>query len=109
MNREILLAFWKVNVLHHAAQEPIVGQWIVHELRQHGYVVSGGTLYPLLARMEEPRMEERGWLRSRVDPRGGLRARREYALTRAGHKVLAVVRRQIEELHSEVVLGKGRQ
>ncbi len=52
LTREILLAFWKVHILHHAAQEPIVGQWIMRELRQHGYDVSGGTLYPLLARME---------------------------------------------------------
>jgi DNA-binding PadR family transcriptional regulator len=103
LTREILLAFWKVHILHHAAQEPIVGQWIMRELRHHGYDVSGGTLYPLLARMEE-----RGWLRSKVDPGGGPRARREYTLTKAGHKVLGVLRRQIEELHSEVVLGKER-
>ena len=104
LTREILLAFWKVHILHHAAQEPIVGQWIMRELRQHGYDVSGGTLYPLLARMEQ-----RGWLRSSADPKGGRRARREYTLTRAGRKILAVVRRQIEELHREVVLGKRRQ
>jgi PadR family transcriptional regulator, regulatory protein PadR len=103
LTREILLAFWKVHILHHAAQEPIVGQWITRELRQHGYDVSGGTLYPLLARMEQ-----RGWLRSRADPNGGRRARREYTLTRAGRNILAVVRRQIEELHSEVVLGTKR-
>jgi PadR family transcriptional regulator PadR len=104
LTREILLAFWKVHILHHAAQEPIVGQWIKRELRQHGYEVSGGTLYPLLARMEE-----RGWLRSRVASGGGPRARREYTLTRAGHRVLEVIRRQIEELHREVVLGKERR
>jgi PadR family transcriptional regulator PadR len=104
LTREILLAFWKVHILHHAAREPIIGQWIMRELRHHGYDVSGGTLYPLLARMEE-----RGWLRSRVDPGGALRARRKYTLTRAGHKVLEVIRRQIEELHREVVLGKERQ
>jgi DNA-binding PadR family transcriptional regulator len=73
-------------------------------LRQHGYHVSSGTLYPLLARMEE-----RGWLRSTSDPRGGLRARREYTLTKAGRNILAAVRRQIKELHDEVVLGKMRR
>ena len=104
LTREILLAFWKAHILHHAAHEPIIGQRIMRELRGHGYDVSGGTLYPLLARMEE-----RGWLRSRRDPRGGLRARREYTLTTAGRTVLGVVRRQIEELHREVVLGKERR
>jgi PadR family transcriptional regulator, regulatory protein PadR len=104
VTREILLAFWKVHILHHAAHEPVVGQWIMRELRHHGYEVSGGTLYPLLARMEE-----RGWLRCRTDPKGGPRARREYTLTTAGRKVLALVRHQIEELYREVVLEEERR
>ena len=104
LTREILLAFWKVHILHHAGHAPVVGQWIMRELRQHGYDVSGGTLYPLLARMEE-----RGWLQSKADPRGGRRTRREYTLTRTGRKVLAVVRRQVAELYGEIVpRGKRR-
>jgi DNA-binding PadR family transcriptional regulator len=94
--REILLGFWKVHILHHAAHEPVVGQWMIQELRRHGYEVSPGTMYPLLARMER-----NGWLRSRTDG-GGLRARREYRLTPAGQRVLAVVRRQLDELQGEV-------
>lgn len=101
VEREFLLAIWKIHILHHAGQEPVVGQWVIRELRRHGYEVSPGTLYPLLARMEE-----RGWLRSKADPRGGPRARREYTLTPAGRSVLALVRRQVEELHREVVLGE---
>jgi DNA-binding PadR family transcriptional regulator len=100
VDREILLSFWKVHILHHAGKEPVVGQWIIQELRSHGYDVSPGTLYPLLARMEH-----RGWLRCKVDPRGGPRARKEYVLTRKGREVLAFLRLQIEELHREVVLG----
>ena len=101
VEREFLLAFWKLHILHHAGEEPIVGQWVMRELRRHGYEVSPGTLYPLLARMEE-----RGWLRSKSDPNGGLRARREYALTREGRSVLALLRHQVEELYREVVLGE---
>jgi DNA-binding PadR family transcriptional regulator len=101
VEREFLLAFWKVHILHHAGEEPVVGQWIMRELRRHGYEVSPGTLYPLLARMEE-----RGWLRSKTDPHGGLRARREYTLTREGRSVLGLLRRQVEELYREVVLGE---
>jgi len=81
-----------------------VGQWIMRELRRHGYEMSPGTLYPLLARMEE-----RGWLRSKTDPNGGLRARKEYTLTREGQSVLALVRRHLEELHREVVLGENEE
>ena len=101
VEREFLLAFWKLHILHHAGEEPVVGQWIIRELRRHGYEVSPGTLYPLLARMEQ-----RGWLRSKADPNGGPRARRDYTLTRAGQKVLALLRRQVEELYREVVLGE---
>jgi DNA-binding PadR family transcriptional regulator len=104
VEREILLSFWKVHILHHAEKEPVVGQWVIRELRRHGYEVSPGTLYPLLARMEE-----RGWLRCKVDPEGGLRARKEYSLTRKGKEVLALLRRQVEELHREVVLGEEEE
>src|SRR3989304_6578219 len=102
VEREVLLSFWKVHILHHAEREPVIGQWVIRELRRHGYEVSPGTLYPLLSRMEE-----RGWLRCRVDPEGGPRARTEYSLTRKGLQVLAVLRSQVEEVHREVVLGAG--
>lgn len=104
VEREFLLAFWKIHILHHAGEEPVVGQWVIRELRRHGYEVSPGTLYPLLARMEE-----RGWLNAKVDPNGGLRARKEYTLTREGRVVLALLRRQVEELHREVVLGEAEE
>jgi DNA-binding PadR family transcriptional regulator len=101
IEREFLLAFWKLHILHHAGEEPVVGQWVIRELRRHGYEVSPGTLYPLLARMRE-----RGWLRLRLDPAGGPRARREYTLTREGRSVVAMVRRQVAELYREIVLGE---
>ena len=96
-HREILLSFWKVHILHHAARHPVVGQWMLDELRHHGYTVSPGTLYPVLKRMEA-----RGWLRSRADADGGPRARREYQLTPAGRRVLAVVAKFLRELTGEV-------
>ena len=43
VEREFLLAFWKLHILHHAAKEPVVGQWVTRELRRHGYEVSPGT------------------------------------------------------------------
>jgi DNA-binding HxlR family transcriptional regulator len=44
VDREILLSFWKVHILHHAGEKPIYGQWIISELRRHGYEISPGTL-----------------------------------------------------------------
>ena len=95
--REILLAFWKVHILHHASEGPIHGQWITTELRRHGYEISPGTLYPLLNRMARY-----GWLAWRKKA-GGVRARKDYRLTAAGRKVLALIKEQLEELHEEVV------
>ncbi len=96
--REILLSFWKIHILHHAAEGTVHGQWILTELRRHGYDISPGTLYPLLNRMQRL-----GWLDCKVDPAGGRRARKDYRLTGEGRKVLGVLREQIEELHEEVV------
>jgi len=95
--REILLGLWKIHILHHASEEPVVGLWMLRELRRHGYEVSPGTLYPLLKRMER-----NGWLRCRVARGAGPRARRGYSLTRKGQDILVLVRRQVEELHREL-------
>ncbi len=103
VSREILLAFWKVHILHHASEEPLHGQWMLKELHEHGYQISPGTLYPLLARMERL-----GWLKSKTDRRAGPRARKDYTLTAEGKKVLAHVREQIAELYREVV-AEGKQ
>jgi PadR family transcriptional regulator, regulatory protein PadR len=97
VSREILLAFWKVHILHHAGEAPLHGQWMLKELRHHGYEISPGTLYPLLQRMERL-----GWLKARAKAQGGKRARRDYRLTTKGEKVLALVREQLRELYEEV-------
>jgi DNA-binding PadR family transcriptional regulator len=104
LQREILLGFWKVHILHHAAIGPVVGQWMIQELRRHGYEVSPGTMYPLLARLAE-----RGWLKCKTDPKSGPRARKEYSLTKNGHQVLAFLKKQTEELHRELLLAEDQR
>jgi PadR family transcriptional regulator PadR len=100
VDREILLSFWKVHILHHAGEEPIHGQWILTELRRHGYEISPGTLYPLLQRLVR-----HGWLG--VTAKGvGRRARKDYRLTPKGKKVLKIIRDRIQELYDEVVAKK---
>jgi PadR family transcriptional regulator PadR len=106
--REILLSFWKVHIMHHAAEGPVYGQWVIAELRRHGYEISPGTLYPLLQRMER-----HGWLKSAGSKRRGPRARKNYHLTREGRAVLELVRKQVDEMHREVALrgaehGEGK-
>jgi PadR family transcriptional regulator PadR len=98
LTREILLGFWKVHILHHAAVHPIIGQWVLTELRRHGYDISPGTLYPLLKRLER-----NGWLRSEAAIGEAKRRRRYYHLTKRGAAVLDVLRETVIELHHEVV------
>jgi PadR family transcriptional regulator, regulatory protein PadR len=98
LTREILLGFWKVHILHHAAEHPVVGQWMIAELRRHGYDISPGTLYPLLKRMER-----NGWLRCEIEEGSGPRGRRYYHLTARGGAVLTVLRRSVSELRLEVL------
>ena len=97
VNREILLSFWKVHVLHHAAEGEVIGNWMLEELRHHGYEVSPGTLYPLLKRMET-----NGWLSSSADAARGPKAPRSYKITPEGRKVLKIVQKQLRELGVEV-------
>jgi len=104
VSREIILAFWKLHILHHAQERPVYGQWLLEELRRHGFHVSPGTLYPLLARMVRE-----GCLRpaGRPTKAASPKARRDYVLTRRGAAVLEGLRRQVEELHREVVVEAG--
>jgi PadR family transcriptional regulator PadR len=102
LTREILLAFWKVHILHHAGEHPVFGLWILNELRRHGYDISPGTLYPLLKRMER-----NGWLRSETRAGAGPRERQYYHLTREGAAVLEILRENVVELHHEVIEEAG--
>src|SRR5215831_6188126 len=93
--REFLLGFWKIHILHHAEEHGVYGQWMLEELHHHGYRLSPGTLYPLLARMER-----RGWLRA-TEP-ANARDARVYRITAEGSKVLKRLRASLEELQGEV-------
>ena len=96
MVREFLLSFWKIHILHHAADSRgVYGQWMLEELHHHGYRLSPGTLYPMLARMAE-----RGWLRASEPKRS--KAARVYHLTTRGHEVLNRLRASLDELYQEV-------
>ena len=100
--REFLLAFWKIHILHHAGEQGVYGQWMLEELARHGYRLSPGTLYPMLARMER-----HGWLKSAAPARST--AARAYRLTPAGRDVLARLREALDELHEEVAAPARRR
>jgi PadR family transcriptional regulator len=95
--REFLSGFIRLHILHHAAQEPLVGYWMIEELRLHGYEMSPGTIYPLLHGLQK-----RGYLSVEVK-REGRRAWREYSATKEGKKALAAAKRKLRELFQELI------
>jgi DNA-binding PadR family transcriptional regulator len=100
--REFLLGFWKIHILYHAAEpRGVYGQWMLDELSHHGYRVSPGTLYPILARMER-----HGWIRA-SEPKQS-KAARVYRLTPRGQNVLKRVRVSLKELSGEVAAPSKR-
>jgi len=98
VQREILLSFWKVHILYHAEEGGVVGQWMIEELRHHGYHVSPGTIYPILKRMER-----NGWLRCRRTAGKSANAAQKYSITAKGKEILQLVRTQLAELQREVL------
>ncbi len=102
VEKEILRSLWKVHILHHADEGPIIGNWMLEELREHGYRVSPGTMYPMLARLTRL-----GWLRQERRERGQRSGRSvRYRLTSAGRAALAEVRARLRELQQEVFSRK---
>lgn len=97
VDREFFLGFIKIHILHHAANAPIFGVEIAEELGRHGYVISPGTLYPTLHRMEKE-----SYLVSSSKVVGG-KVRKYYSITTKGRQVLEDSKRKIRELVDEVV------
>jgi PadR family transcriptional regulator len=95
VEREFLLGFWKIHILHHAEKHGVYGQWMLEELRHHGYHVSPGTMYPILNRMAQ-----RGWIRASEPDRS--KAARVYRITPRGAEVLRRIRESLGELSGEV-------
>lgn len=87
----------RLHILHHAAEGDIHGAWMSEELATHGHLISPGTLYPTLHKMEEE-----GLLHSRPVVVDG-RRRRVYRATREGRAALARMRRALRELAREVL------
>jgi DNA-binding PadR family transcriptional regulator len=94
--RDLFSGLIRIHVLVHAAHEPIFGMAMMEELDHHGYRVGPGTLYPLLHGMEQ-----RGWLKSRLQRVSG-RKRRLYKITSSGKRALEQARSKVDELHHEM-------
>ena len=95
--REFQRAAVRLHILHHAVEDEVHGAWLTAELKNHGYLVSPGTLYPTLHRLEAD-----GLLVSHRQVVDG-RTRRVYRATPAGHAALNEDRHTLRELVNEVL------
>ena len=86
----------RLHVLHHASQGPVFGLWIIEELREHGYRLSPGTVYPMLHAMET-----KGYLSVTVVQQGR-QVRRMYRATPLGRAALGAAKKKVRELFGEL-------
>lgn len=94
--RELYSGLIRLHVLHHACERPFFGLWMIEELSHHGYRLSPGTLYPLLAAMER-----KGLLQSSRERVSG-KVRRMYTATPAGRAALRTAKKRVKELFGEL-------
>jgi PadR family transcriptional regulator, regulatory protein PadR len=94
--RKLFLGFIHIHVLHHAKEEPVFGSWMLEELREHGYNLSSGTLYPILHSME------RDGLLIREDRKVEGKIRKYYSTTSKGNVILDEARVKAYELFKEI-------
>lgn len=94
--RKFFLGFIQIHILHHARKEPFYGVWMIEELREHGYDMSPGTLYPLLHHMESSGLLEK------EDKTIEGKIRKYYRITELGQAVLDEARRKAYELFNEI-------
>lgn len=94
--RKLFLGFIHIHILHHAQQHPIFGVWMVEELKEHGYNISSGTLYPILHSMEAD------GLLDREDRNVEGKIRKYYTTTKKGKAVLFESRKKAYELFKEI-------
>ena len=94
---DVFLAFVRIHLLHHAAEEPFYGVAMLEELQRHGYRLSPGTLYPILHSLEKA-----GYLSVDRVVVGG-KARKYYRITELGRAALDEVKPKLRELVEEVL------
>lgn len=94
--RKFFLGFIQIHILHHAKKEPFYGSWMIEELKEHGYEMSPGTLYPILHNMESNGLLEK------EDKLVDGKIRKYYHITASGNEVLNEAKQKAYELFHEI-------
>lgn len=96
LQKRLFHGFACLHILHHAAEAPFYGSWMLEELGEHGYQISPGTLYPLLHALEKE------GLLKRADKNVDGKIRKYYSITPSGIEALRDARGYLDELVREV-------
>lgn len=98
---DLLRGLIRLHILFHAVEgDDVYGQWMINELRRHGYSIGPGTLYPMLDAMERD-----GYLKSKQQ-RAGRTFRRVYRATARGRSAYKVAKSRVRELSRELIEGR---
>ncbi|GGB63258.1 PadR family transcriptional regulator [Virgibacillus dakarensis] len=94
--RKLFLGFIQIHILHHAKEHPIFGLWMLEELKEHGYEISAGTLYPILHNMEDD------GLLIKEERKADGKIRKYYTATEKGEEILIQAQEKAYELFKEI-------
>lgn len=94
--RKLFLGFIQIHILHHGKEKPFYGSWMINELKEHGYDMSPGTLYPILHNLES-----NGLLKKEQRIVEG-KIRKYYRITNTGIEVLEKAKEKAFELFKEI-------
>ncbi len=97
MLRDLELAFIRLHILHHAAEEAVFGTGLMEELARHGYTIGPGTLYPTLAKLEAW-----DWIVCETRTVAG-KQRKYYRITPTGQAELDEAKVKLRELYAEIM------
>lgn len=95
--RKIFNGFIYIHILHHGQEDWFYGSWMIEELKEHGYNVSPGTLYPILKSM----VDEDYLIKEEKNVNGKIR--KYYKSTDKGRDLLKELKHNLKELVDEVL------
>ena len=94
--RKIFLGFVHIHILRHAYKSPFYGSWLIEHLKNHGYSMSPGTIYPILHKLEN-----NGVLATEKIKEDDGKIRIYYSITELGIEILREAEKQVKILSSK--------
>lgn len=96
VSRKLFLGFIYMHILYHAKKEAFYGAWMIQELKEHGYTMSAGTLYPILHGLTKQGLLE---IESRLEEG---KIKKYYSITSLGETTLKEAKQQLHVLLKEI-------